>query len=383
MIEYSVYLMNLIRKDQYLKKTKLCEKKNHQIFTMNTACSICLGSFTSISDISSIPCGHVFHTDCIKKWLQTRSNSCSQCRKMFQDKEITKLFFSTNQSENDLISELEEAKIEAEKRSLKFQKKNIELQKENSDLRKENSDVYKENLKFREENLKLSRHLTDVQSDSEIKERTLNRRIEKLTVEIKNVKFEARNPKKQRVDQGGFNSTCMQTKTQASKENIIDNHSLIAKAIEKNDIGTCQNILDRVLNKNPEDIIGSTALHLAAQKGRIKIFQMIMARIENKNPKDDGGWTPLHEAAIGGHTEIVKIILDTVEDKNPKCNDGSTPLHKAAYKGHVEIVKMILDKVQDKNPKDNQGWTPLSLARSNGHVITYQTIWGHSIYTLR
>ena len=125
---------------------------------MNAACSTCLGSFTSISDISSTPCGHVFHTDCIDKWLQNGSNSCSQCRKEFQRREITKLYFSTSQSDNDLVSELEEAKTKAEKRSLKFQK--------------QNSDVNKENAELREENLKLSRHLKDLRKDSGIKEKT-------------------------------------------------------------------------------------------------------------------------------------------------------------------------------------------------------------------
>ena len=127
---------------------------------MNAACSTCLGSFTSISDISATPCGHVFHTDCIEKWLQNGSKSCSQCRKDFQRREITKLFFSTSQSENDLILELEEASSKAEKRSLKFQK-------QNSELRKENSDIHKENSELREENLKLSRHLRDLRSNSE------------------------------------------------------------------------------------------------------------------------------------------------------------------------------------------------------------------------
>ena len=131
---------------------------------MNYACSTCLGSFTPISDVSSTPCGHVFHTECIEKWLNNGSNNCSQCRRNFQRREIIKLYFSTSQSENNLILELEEAKNEAEERSLKFQKQNSDLRKENldvykenSDLRKENFDVHKDNSDLREENLKLSR----------------------------------------------------------------------------------------------------------------------------------------------------------------------------------------------------------------------------------
>ena len=104
---------------------------------MNAACSTCLGSFTSISDISTTPCGHVFHTDCIEKWMQNGSNSCSQCRKDLRQSQVIKLYFSESQSENNLITELEEAKSEAEKRSLKFQEQNDKLRKENSELQGE------------------------------------------------------------------------------------------------------------------------------------------------------------------------------------------------------------------------------------------------------
>ena len=106
---------------------------------MNTACSTCLASFTSISDISTTPCGHVFHTNCIEKWLENGSNKCSQCRKELRRSQIIKLYFSEGQSESNLITELEEAKLEAIEDGLKFQKQVTKLLKENSEQRKENS----------------------------------------------------------------------------------------------------------------------------------------------------------------------------------------------------------------------------------------------------
>ena len=38
---------------------------------MNIICSTCMEGFKSNSDISSTMCGHVFHTQCITKWLDT------------------------------------------------------------------------------------------------------------------------------------------------------------------------------------------------------------------------------------------------------------------------------------------------------------------------
>ena len=128
MNEFSVFLIKLIRKDQIFKKI------GRQDIIMNIACSTCLGSLTSRSDVSTIPCGHVFHTNCIEKWVQNGHSQCSQCRKDFRNGEIIKLYFSESQSENDLVNELEEAKLEANEKFLKFQKENLEYQKENLKL---------------------------------------------------------------------------------------------------------------------------------------------------------------------------------------------------------------------------------------------------------
>ena len=48
---------------------------------MNTACSICLEVFSEDCEISSTPCGHIFHSICIKKALEV-SKTCPQCRKI-------------------------------------------------------------------------------------------------------------------------------------------------------------------------------------------------------------------------------------------------------------------------------------------------------------
>ena len=83
---------------------------------MNIACSTCLESFTSGSDISTTPCGHVFHTGCITRWLD-RNNNCSQCRKGCEIGQIIKLFFSESQSaieEQITINRLEQKSLQME-----------------------------------------------------------------------------------------------------------------------------------------------------------------------------------------------------------------------------------------------------------------------------
>ena len=90
---------------------------------MNIACSTCLESFTSGCDISTTPCGHVFHTGCITRWLDENSN-CSQCRKGCEIGQIIKLYFSESQfalEEQLTINDLEQKKLSFEEEKLRFE----------------------------------------------------------------------------------------------------------------------------------------------------------------------------------------------------------------------------------------------------------------------
>ena len=48
-------------------------------FGDEVACSICLEVRTTAED-AFMPCGHVFHKDCIAKWVAVGKSSCPICR---------------------------------------------------------------------------------------------------------------------------------------------------------------------------------------------------------------------------------------------------------------------------------------------------------------
>ena len=79
---------------------------------MNVNCSTCLELLSPSDDLSSAPCGHIFHSgikcskeECsgIHNWLKL-SNQCPICRKEYPSKELEQ---DSNQGSPDEESELE------------------------------------------------------------------------------------------------------------------------------------------------------------------------------------------------------------------------------------------------------------------------------------
>ena len=60
---------------ELLPSTILKEKKEGE----NNECVVCLSSFEVGDSITTLPCVHIFHTDCIKSWLES-NNSCPICK---------------------------------------------------------------------------------------------------------------------------------------------------------------------------------------------------------------------------------------------------------------------------------------------------------------
>ena len=78
MVYYPFQQQNQINIDEImnlLPSSVVNEKKEGE----NNNCIICLNDFDIGENITSLPCLHVFHTDCIKHWLQS-NNHCPVCK---------------------------------------------------------------------------------------------------------------------------------------------------------------------------------------------------------------------------------------------------------------------------------------------------------------
>lgn len=63
-----------------MESLKIVSPKS-RLIKLQPTCSICLDDFDSTPEkvIRSMPCGHVYHEDCLFKWLE-KSNTCANCR---------------------------------------------------------------------------------------------------------------------------------------------------------------------------------------------------------------------------------------------------------------------------------------------------------------
>ena len=134
------------------------------------------------------------------------------------------------------------------------------------------------------------------------------------------------------------------------------------------DVELCQILMEDLTDKNPKDHIGQTPLHAAACNGHVELCQILMENLMDKNPKDHRGQTPLHRSAWNGHVELCRILMENLMEKNPKDHSGQTPLHMSAWNGHVEVCQILIEDLIDKNPQDNKGQTPYHIAASIGHL---------------
>ncbi|KAH0956494.1 hypothetical protein HN011_001444 [Eciton burchellii] len=69
---------------------------------MNIVCVICSDLLVPSSDVFHTPCGHIFHFQCLTRWLE-RSRTCPQCRERTTEHKIHRIYF--NFSNNDSIVE--------------------------------------------------------------------------------------------------------------------------------------------------------------------------------------------------------------------------------------------------------------------------------------
>ncbi|KLJ13741.1 hypothetical protein EMPG_11344 [Blastomyces silverae] len=147
------------------------------------------------------------------------------------------------------------------------------------------------------------------------------------------------------------------------------NKALVAAAYE-DDVDLIKMLLAKGANVDHEDIFFGNALYTAVF---LKNFEATAHLLENGATLaycDMLGKTALHIAAIKGYTDSVQRILNRAPPAVVHCVDHEhrSPLSMAAELGHVEIVRLLLQQGNAyPHTPDSKNVTPLEFAATKRH----------------
>lgn len=169
------------------------------------------------------------------------------------------------------------------------------------------------------------------------------------------------------------------------------------KAVEVNDAGTVERLIQRGFDVNSRDEKGQTALHLVLREGAFQTAETLLRQsqldidapnaagetplmmaalkgrtdwarrlIERGAKLEREGWTPLHYAATGPEAPLVALLLDKGARIDARSPNGSTPLMMAARYGSEDSVKLLLTRGADLKLRNDRDLLAADFARLAG-----------------
>ncbi|XP_055688447.1 E3 ubiquitin-protein ligase TRAIP-like [Lutzomyia longipalpis] len=127
---------------------------------MTIICVICTEPLRANENFSVTSCGHTFHNQCIKQWIQ-RSQTCPQCRKVCTKKDLRQLFLQmTDQGAQDVENNLKQKEKELKDEKKKYDALNKKYKKKVSACDK----VLREVQILRSDKLKSSKTIVDMEN---------------------------------------------------------------------------------------------------------------------------------------------------------------------------------------------------------------------------
>jgi len=156
---------------------------------MHVNCSTCLELLSPSADLSSAPCGHVFHSTCILQWLETGKNTCPQCRSKCRENQLRRIYFTEGV---DVPSDVDATYLQQQLDSLTFQLRCAKSEKEKiqdnfNEVSAKNIGLKEEckDLEIRLKESKESLKMANDQANQFKKEKKKAADAQKLVVELK------------------------------------------------------------------------------------------------------------------------------------------------------------------------------------------------------
>jgi ankyrin repeat protein len=158
----------------------------------------------------------------------------------------------------------------------------------------------------------------------------------------------------------------------------VDGTTALHLAANRGHGDTVSVLLARGADKNAHE--GSeqwTPLILAAAMGYVQVVALLIAAGAETSARDSSGMAAIHYAARQGETEVVKALVEAGVDPNMMGEEQSLarPLHYATRTGQAAVVHCLVQKGARTDIKDSDGNTPLMIAqaREDNNVINALT----------
>lgn len=123
----------------------------------------------------------------------------------------------------------------------------------------------------------------------------------------------------------------------------------LLNAVENNDLGTINSLLNNGVDINTPLIGDGTALMLAVKRRNSEMVQALIDLGADVNQASMLDGNPLIVAAQTNNLESAKVLLDQGADPNGFVRRDETPLINASHYGHLQMTKLLVEHGADVN----------------------------------
>lgn len=155
-----------------------------------------------------------------------------------------------------------------------------------------------------------------------------------------------------------------------------DYETLLARAVDDNDIETVRKLIAEGENVNVKDegYDNITPLFIAVENGNVEIVRMLIEAGAKVNVRNSDRQTPLMQMDGDATAELVNLLIGAGAKVNLLDEEGNTSLILAAENTSTEVIQALIDAGADVNLGNKKGVTPLMKAAEKGEIESVRLI---------